>query len=364
VSDYTRLVARGLARAGDRVVIYAPSTTYGELPGDPGVEVHRLPGPFGPRSLCELDRQLALQPRPDRILVQYVPNAFGYKGMNLPFAAWLASRTRSIAPLWVMFHEVMYPFQWRPAKYALLGAMSRVMARLVAGAADRVFVSIPAWGVLLKRLCPRMRRAEWLPVPCTLDSTVDAAKVAEVRHRLAPPGAQLVGHFGTYGRPVADLLEPALADLLRVVPSARLVLIGRGSNEFGKRFQATRPEFSSRVTVTEELGPADVSAHLRACDLVIQPYPDGVSTRRTSAMAVLTNGTPLVTNLGPLSESLWSNGAVAAAPKPDSIALARLAEHALKEPGWRADLGQRGAALYRETFSLEHTISSLRDEAK
>jgi glycosyltransferase involved in cell wall biosynthesis len=292
--------------------------------------------------------------------VQYVPNAFGYKGMNLPFAAWLASRARSIAPLWVMFHEVMYAFRWRPAKFALLGAVSRVMARLVAGAADRVFVSIPAWGELLKRHCPRMQCAEWLPVPCTLESMADQARVAEVRDRLAPPGTLLVGHFGTYGRPIAELLEPAVADLLRLEPSAKLVLIGRGSDEFGKRFLATRPEFSSRVAATKELSPADVCAHLQACDLLVQPYPDGVSSRRTSAMAALANGTPLVTNLGALSEPLWSNGAVVAAATPDPISVSKLTHGLLADPPARAGLGERGATLYRDAFSLNHTVERLR----
>jgi glycosyltransferase involved in cell wall biosynthesis len=292
--------------------------------------------------------------------VQYVPNAFGYKAMNLPFAAWVATRLRRIAPVWVMFHEVIAPFRWRPASHALLGVMTRVMARLIAGAADRVFVSIPAWGSILSRLCPRARPAEWLPVPCTIEADPDTTLVASVRRHLASDGGPLVGHFGTFGTPITDLLTPAALELLRLAPDARLVLVGRGSDAYLKRLEAVHHNLAGRVKATKELSPRDVSVHLRACDLLIQPYPDGVSTRRTSAMTALANGVPLVTNLGALSEPLWEGGAVAAAQVPDGIAVARLAVNLLTNPTAKQDLGRRGAAIYKDSFALEHSITRLR----
>jgi glycosyltransferase involved in cell wall biosynthesis len=362
VSDYTRLVARGLAAAGDEVRVFAPPRRGVEQLDDPGVLVHRLPGWYGPRSLHNLDRALATRPRPDRILVQYVPNAFGFKAMNLPFATWVATRLRRVAPVWVMFHEVIAPFRWRPASHALLGAMTRVMARLIAGAAERVFVSIPAWGLILAKLCPRARPAEWSPVPCTIDGDSDADLVAAVRNRYAPAEGPLVGHFGTYGQAITDLLKPAALELLRLVPAARLMLVGRGSEDFLRKFVSSQCDLSDRVVATKELSPSAVSAHICACDLLIQPYPDGVSTRRTSAMTALANGVPLVTNLGGLSEPLWAGGIAAAAPNPDGAAVGRLAVEILSDLVTQQELGRRGVAFYRDLFALEHTISRLRTQ--
>jgi hypothetical protein len=104
VSDYTRLVAVELARAGDVVNIWAPACASTD-PIDAGVAVHRLPGHFGPRAIALLDRHLSRNPA--RILVQYVPHAFGFKAMNFPFVSWLYARRR--ANISVMFHEVAYP---------------------------------------------------------------------------------------------------------------------------------------------------------------------------------------------------------------------------------------------------------------
>lgn len=363
VSDYTRLTARGLAAAGDAVTVYAPPAPETHaMPADTGVVVNRLPGRFGPGSLASLESSLRSAPRPDRILVQYVPHAFGWKAMNLPFALLLARRFRRIAPVWVVFHEVAFPLSWWPPQHTLIGGLTRVMARLIAGTADRVFVSIPTWGTILKRLCPRVRTPEWLPVPCTLEGAPDPADVTRLRARFLPTGGRLVGHFGTYGPLITDILAPTLTHLLRSAPHAAVLLVGRGSDAFRARYSAEVPGFVGRVISTGELPAADVSAHLRACDLVLQPFSDGVSSRRTSVMAAMANRVPVATNLGFLSEPVWA-GKVATVPAPDPSALAGLTARLLSDDAERLAFRDRGNALYRELFSTEHTIAKLRGGA-
>jgi glycosyltransferase involved in cell wall biosynthesis len=361
VSDYTRLVAGGLAAAGDNVAVYAPRTSNEDKLVDRGVTIHRLPSRFGPRGLIALDQDLALN-RPDRILIQYVPHAFGWKAMNLAFAAWVAARAHRFAPVWVMFHEVAFPFGWRPT-HAVLGMVTRVMARLVAGAADRVFGSIPAWEPKLRRICPRVIPVEWLPIPSNVGVTADTATVGAIRSQYAPdPTVRLVGHFGTFGRLITDLLGPGATQLLRDSPVVRLLLIGRGSAQFREDMAAAHPDLATRVAATGELPAEAVATHLRACDLLLQPYPDGVTSRRTSVMAGLANGVPIVSNLGFLSEPLWAIApGIAVAPGPDPIQIAAAARGVLAlSPLARAEMEEKAAELYRRTFSVEHTIARLR----
>ena len=284
--------------------------------------------------------------------------------MNLPFAAWVATRARRVAPVWVMFHEVAFPFVRRPLRHNLVAIVNRVMARAVAGAADRVLVSIPRWGQLLSQICPRARPAEWLPVPCSVATAADPGVVAAVRSRHAPDvAAPLVGHFGTFGRLITDLLEPAIVGLLRTDPLARVLLIGRGSERYRVHIGASHPDLAGRVAGTGELPPVVVAAHLRACDLLLQPYPDGVSSRRTSMMAGLANRVPVVTNLGGLSEPLWAaSTGVAVVPGPYPAALTAAAVEVLAlSPENRLALGARGAELYFREFTLERTIERLRN---
>jgi glycosyltransferase involved in cell wall biosynthesis len=366
VSDYTRLVAERLAALGDEVTVYAPPPDIVPEPAPSGLRVIRLPDHFGVRGLRRLDWELSYDP-PDRVLIQYVPHAFGMKAMNLLFAAWVAARASRIAPVWVMFHEVAYPFVRRPLRHNLLAVVNRVMARAIAGTADRVMVSVPSWGPMLERACPGGRPAEWLPVPCNVATAAHPEAVADARSRYAPgPRSRLIGHFGTFGSRITDLLEPAVVGLMRAEPLARVVLIGRRSERFLAAFRAAHPDLAARVNATGELSAADVAAHLQACDILLQPYADGVSSRRGSVMAGLANRVAVVTNLGALSEPLWvtSSGATVV-PGPDAAALVAASIEVLALPSEsRLELGARGAALYYGNFTLERTVSVLHDSGQ
>jgi glycosyltransferase involved in cell wall biosynthesis len=113
------------------------------------------------------------------------------------------------------------------------------------------------------------------------------------------------------------------------------------------------------VTATGPLPAAEVAECLRACDLVVQPYPDGASTRRGSLMAALANGVPVVTTVGALSEPVWAGGAVAAVPAGDPERLADRALELLGRPERLRDLSAAGRRLYEEQFAIERTVATL-----
>src|SRR4051812_29567931 len=109
VSDYTRQVAYGLAAAGEDVHVFAPGG-FQQPPPTCNVAVHRLPDHFGWRGLRWLGQQLDQLPQPLRVLVQYVPHAYGHRAMNVLFPLWLWSRRRRFE-IDLMFHEVAYAYE-------------------------------------------------------------------------------------------------------------------------------------------------------------------------------------------------------------------------------------------------------------
>ncbi len=371
VSDYTRLVARGLAAAGDGVVVWAPSTGQAAQAGqagqagqvghdDSGVVVRRLPDRFGPRSLRVLSRELGRASEPRRLLVQYVPHAFGWKAANLPFCLWLRSRGKGQESVWVMFHEVAFPFDRdAPLSLKLLAATNRVMARLVGGAADRAFVSIPAWSVGVESVTDSKTPITWLPVPSGIPVVHDAQASAAIHSRYAN-GHALVGHFGTYGRHIRTLLAdciPALAARC----DCRLLLLGRDSETVAEELIASCPALVGRVHGAGVLLPDDVSRHVSACDVMLQPYPDGISSRRTSAMTALAHARPVVTTSGPLTEDVWqSSGAAVLVPVADLSGLVEATAALVTNPERRARIADHARTLYRDCFDLPHTIATLR----
>jgi glycosyltransferase involved in cell wall biosynthesis len=353
VSDYTRLIARELARRGAEVHVWAPGDA-GETQED-GLAVHRAPGLFTPAGLVGLTRGLNRCRGPRRLLLQYVPHAFGLKAMNVPFCAWFTARRRD--ERWVFFHEVVYPWSLGdPLRHQLLAGTTRVMLRLVAGAADRTFISIPTWA---EHLPAQVRRhTEWRPVPSNFPTEVPAEAVARVRAELGE--GLLLGHFGTYGAATSGMLEHALVPLLRADPRRRVLLLGRGSEAWRKQLIGRHPELSAQLLSRDSLEPDVLAAHLSVCGLLIQPYVDGVSTRRGTTMASLALGCPVVTNTGHLTEPLWRGlGAVALVEGTDPAGLTMAAERLLTHPEERAALGARAAEVYRERFSLERTMEVL-----
>jgi hypothetical protein len=360
VAHPPRLLARGLARAGDEVHVWAPAVA-GESPADPGVTAHRLPGRFGTGALAQLDAALGRAERPFRLLVQYVPHMYGCKAMNLPFCAWLLGRHRWRP--WVMFHEVAFPMRrGQPLRHNVLGAVQRVMAGLVLRAAERVFVSTPAWEPLLRRLAPLRRAPTWLPVPSGVALEADPAAVAVLRQRLlSDPGALVLGHFGTFGGAGAAAVAAVHPPLLGAGPGRVALLVGRGGQEFAGQLLAAHPRLAGRVHAAGELTPEEAALHLRACDLLLQPYPDGVTGRRTTLMAGLALGLPVVTTHGPLTEPLWEHERLTAlVPAGDTAALAAAAERLVADRDARRRLGERGRAGYRRYFSLDRTVEVLR----
>lgn len=357
VADYTAAVAEGLAERGHEVHVLAPRSSRGPAPRGRAT-LHLLPDRFGPRGL-PLANRIVRELRPERVFLQYVPHAFGYKALNVPLCLWLARLGRRV-PLWTQFHEVAYPYQppfWR--KTNLLACGHRGMASLVSRASHRHFVTTRRW----ERLLPRGTSPTWLPVPSNVSTAPDPAGAAAWRARLGL-GAEvpLVGHFGSYGRLLGPLVRETIPRLLSEAPRAHALLLGRAGPAFLAALRAEQPWLGRRVHAPGGLSADQVGAALQACDLLLQPYEDGVTSRRGSLMAALGVGASVLTTRDAETEPLWSeSGAVALEPF-SALALASRAAALLADPEARAELSRRARGLYEESFSLERTLERLEAE--
>jgi glycosyltransferase involved in cell wall biosynthesis len=273
--------------------------------------------------------------------------------MNLPFCAWIA--TMRAAQVWVMFHEVaMPPRPWREWKRNAGAVVTRVMAGMLVNRADKIFVSIPAWEETLRQVALRWHGATWLPIP----SNIPAGNPVTVWSPSQASDRPVIGHFGTYGGSIRPLVKRVLSQLLQGDAGRTALLVGRGGESLARELESS-PLLSGRVAATGALEVESIADKLRACDLLIQPYADGVSTRRTTVMAGLALGVPIATNDGHLTESFWrERDIVELASDPDGVAAA--AERILRDPPQAVLRAERGRAYYRERFSLEHSIETLR----
>jgi len=362
VSDYTFLLAKALAGAGDEVHIWCPRYDQ-PAPQLPGVTVHGAVGRYAPSDLWQTGRELDRFPEPRHLLVQWVPHAYGYKSLNIPFCLWLWSRARRGDYVDLMVHEPYLPFRknaWRQNAAALI---HRLMTVILLHSVQHVWGSTTSWWPYLEPYAPgRKLGLDWLPVPSNVPVAHDPARVAAIRRRYAR-GALLIGHFGTFGSAIAPLLREILSPVVRDVPEISVVLMGGGSQAFREDFIRQDPGAQARVQASGRLDEQELSLHISACDVLIQPYPDGVSTRRTTVMAALEHGRPVVTTSGPLTEPLWqASGAVALAPAGDADAFLRCLRQLLEDPDERARLANAARELYRSRFEVRHIVELLREK--
>lgn len=362
VSDYTQQVTRALIRAGDEVHVFAPSHNGDvEIENDSGAFIHRMPDNFGRLTQAQLEIELK-NIKPDRMLLQYVPHAYGYKAMNVPFCYWLWRRRRR-DNIWAMFHEVAYPFKRRqPMKYDLLAIVTNLMALLVARASRRIFVSTPRWSHALRPYMNVGMTAEWLPVPSNVPSAVDFSKVLDLKKHFAKQSKFIIGHFSSIGAHTAPFLREAFPAALRDDAQCVGLLIGRGGGKLAEELIKAYPSLRGRLLARSNLSACEVAQHLAACDVLIQPYPDGMSGRRTSAMAGLALGVPIVTNQGAATEDLWSEtGAVELVEDLDPRLFSCAVERLLNDEAARVALGARGRETYALNFDIAKIIGRLRE---
>jgi len=269
VGDYTALVAAGLAAAGDRVHVWHPSGPERPVETEAGerVTVHRLPDRFGAGTRAVLESALAFEP--GIVLAQYVPGAFGARGLNVPFCRWLARLRRRGVDVRVMFHEPFFYFGLARPWRNVLAVVQRAMAAILLRAASRVYYSTETWTRLLAPYGPQTS-VEVLPIPSTIPAAVPIELTAQAW--TGRRGPFVIGHFGTFGDHVGGELREILPGLVRRLPDARVLLVGSGGEAFA---HALPSEVRDRVDATGRLSAVEAAAALRACDLIVQPYPAG-----------------------------------------------------------------------------------------
>jgi glycosyltransferase involved in cell wall biosynthesis len=365
VADHTRLVAEGLAAAGDGVHVWSPSEA-GEVPASSeGVTVRRELGSFRPADLRRVGRALNEFAGARRLLVQWVPHGYGYRSMNVWFCLWLCARAFLRGDeVTLVVHEPFLAFGKGSRRQDAVALVHRLMTTALLSSARRVWTTIPKWEECWRPYALGRRVPfGWLPVPSTTPVTASASEAAATRALYAPAGVPLVGHFGTYGELIAGTLRELLPRLLCTSETeCAVLLLGQGSEAMREELLRAHPQLAERIHAAGTLAPEALSRHLAACDLLVQPYPDGVSTRRTSVMAGLAHGLAVVTTEGALTEPFWrESGAVALAPAGDVNGLTRAACELLGDTAGRRALGETARATYGLHFDLSHLRAKLRE---
>lgn len=362
VGDYSAILAGAMAAAGAEVHVWTGARDEaGAVPSN-GASVHRIGDAWSDAGLTAIDAELNAQPAPRILLIQYVPNAWGQRGMNLGFCKWVERRARAGDDVRMMIHEPFLPYQFNlgPARWYMAWVQRR-MLRTLLSAAGTIYLSISGWFEAIRPFQPnRDQVVTWLPVFSTIPVISDPERVRALRAGIANSEQLVVASFGTYGGAIGSATEIIFRQVLDEAPNATGLLLGRGGVRMAAQLAAGGGVPPTRLFAFEDMAADEVSCRLQGCDLMIQPYPDGISSRRSSAMAALAHGLPIVSNNGFLTDRIFREEiGVAATAKSDPSELALLAVKMLRSEDSRHGFGEAAKRMYDRHFAVEHTVAKL-----
>ncbi|HEX9728933.1 MAG TPA: hypothetical protein VGA37_10550 [Gemmatimonadales bacterium] len=280
-----------------------------------GIPVRVFAGPSGdPRSLATEWRAAGVA----AVLLQYVPFLYGRRGLSR-FPEQLARAAASTRiRVTVFVHEPWVP-PTRPVWWLLSPQQRRQLRRLVA-CANCTVTAVPAWASGLGG---------------HVDIVYVGATMTAADAPTAPPLQSPVVFSPTAAGLAWDWIESAA---LAIGASPHLILIGGDPAD-------------DRIPRTLELDrrghlPAQAAVGLLgSAPLVLAPFTDGLTGRRTSVMAALRVGARVVSSAGDLYDPLFDDS-------PVTIARSKEAFAALAAERWRA--GDDGGRSERIAWYQRH----------
>ncbi len=262
VIDHTRRIARSWSKRGPQVLV------ADDLRVDP-------------RALAARWHEEAVT----AVLIQYVPFLYGRRGLSR-FPLQLTRSLRQLGVRTVVFaHESWVPPSRLP--WLLLSPLQRNQLRAIAGNVDVVVTPVPEWRSEIGGNAVTMYVGSNLGVP-----------PESARHEMEPSPVV----FSPFASGLRwDWIAAAVQAIDADPP---LTLIGADASS-GRVHAAVGKFHDSRWRYLGRLDAPEVLARLMCAPVVLAPYIDGITGRRTTVMGALSVGTPVITSAGRLFDSFF-----------------------------------------------------------
>jgi glycosyltransferase involved in cell wall biosynthesis len=358
IGDYTFFLSQALANQFNCKITLL--TSEGNFQCPQGCQLEK--GVFVPGSaLLETLPKAMSRLQADWFVIQYNPFLYAHRGFN-PWFIGAVAKVRAQQPhlrMAVMAHELFMTAE--NFKYAVMGTFHRIQLWGLLRSIDLAFSSIDAWAAELRHWLPN-KPVFSLPVGSNVPvAPMTANALSALRQQLGiDPDAQVLGAFGSYhvGR-MPERVVRTLEVLHERNIKVHLLFIGSG----GEHLRKICPDhLHPMLTTTGALGCEAVSHHLQLVDVLISPFLDGISTRRSSAISCLAHGLPLLTTSGRLSDALWLEAfGDYLIPVENEDAYFASAQQLCLHAENQANLAQKSKFLYQSQFTWERIAGRFLD---
>jgi len=283
------------------------------------------------------------------VLVQYTAMSWSRRGFPLGLLAVLAILRLRSCRIAVVFHDCSGFPGGRSIDRGRRICQQWVMRRAYWWA-ERSILNVP------------VESLAWLPRdPAKAVCIPVGSNVEQVTRRQEHPGmaeqkAKTVAVFGVTGgesghREVVDIAR-AVCGTAEAVPSLRLVVIGRGSKEAEGSLRRAMNGAKVELTVLGVLPAEDISRLLAEADVLL--FVRGqFSTQRTSGIAGIACGLPVVGYAGPQTGAPLTEAGVTLVPQGNAGALADALTRVLSDGDLWQRLHEQAVDAYRRYFTWD-----------
>lgn len=323
IGDYTAHLAQHLAPHNFAIDVLTTTTYVGPQQIAPSVRVLPLIDKWQITTLKKV-QNLWRHNAYDWVSWQYQPAIYGgkYSLYNI-LLAWLAQRYSRLV---TTFHTLTYSSLLSP---------TRPNAFAISALSHQIIVTNEKHRQELLRLYPKAKNKHHL-IPVGSNILPDHEKwqnrdaiYVQVREKLGvAPHQLLISNFGLiYPDKNLEALVQAVGKLHASGHPAHLLLIGQvrpSSHPYLAKIKnlVQQEGLESHVTWIHDCPTNEVSDYLFASDIYAVPYKDGLTTRRTSALAGMAHGLPTVSTKGPATPDVFLTGEnVVLTPLEDENAL-------------------------------------------
>lgn len=278
------------------------------------------------------------------VLLQYNPFSYGHWGV----APWLLKdlhrlrrRGTSVA---VMVHEAF--ISPTTTKQRVLRAWQRAQLKAVLDRAEIAFAATHSLVGCVRELRPELP-VHHAPVGSNFPDCRAARPEMRAKLGLRDDDIALVA-FGT-GHPsqLSAWVRRAAQEVAEVAKGSVVLNLGAGAHP------VPGVPAGVRVLTPGPLDAVELGGWLAAGDLFVAPFSDGVSTRRTTVMAALQHGLPVVTTRGHSTGPLLSDAGAALelVDATDPLAFSEAVRRLAADGDARRTLGDGGRRFFEQQFA-------------
>jgi len=350
IGDYTARLAEELSR-DHRVTILCGQTEAEAVAGCDVRHVFDASRPSSTLGLTEAVREANVS----WVVIQYCPFSYGRWGLNpfLPLSVKRIKRTLCSPKVAITVHEPMaWPINW---KLRTMNLWQGPQLRHLCRHADVVFTVVQRWAGRYKAWFGD-KPIHHLPVGSNVPSVPISKKEARERLRLRDNTLLLTVFGQGHHSQTWDLAKAAARQLKSSGQDVAVLHLGPGKDYAESLFKDLLWR-SDGVLPAEEL-----SRRLAATDVFLAPFADGISTRRTTAMAALQHGLPVVSTRGDATDEVFLNAdgqAMILTPADEPAAFANAVADVACDASKRGALAASAKSLYETCFSWSVIASRL-----